>query len=125
MIFTDSLHGYGVGYNGAFLRYIPPPVGVTEYFKYEGAIVSIFPNPADDIIHVEISMEDNGSSFPKSFVFTLYDPLGRQVISHDLVTSKHREQKIEVNVSGLPAGLYFGDLSVGGRTISVNKICLR
>jgi len=61
----------------------------------QAPIVSLWPNPASDVLHVLIPDADH------SVLLELFDASGRSVLS-----GQYEQGTVELNVSGLPAGVY-------------------
>ena len=75
------------------LRHITTPtIGTTEHFA---PLVSLYPNPVTDVLHVTGSLDDGDS-------FAVYDILGKCQL--DVVATAGRDQSIDV--SPLPQGVY-------------------
>ena len=96
MTFPDSMHGYAVGYNGAFLRYKPLGVGLRE--PAHGRVSArVFPNPADGVIQLSVE-----GDMGRSGEFSLYSPEGQKVMALPVNGSGKR-----IDLTGLPPGIYF------------------
>ena len=111
MIFPDTLHGYAVGYNGAFLRYIPKPVGVNEYAdKTQDISMTIYPNPASQKASIQFILPDGESGVWGEIVITDgYGRVVREFFINELIIGKN---KVDVDVSKLPAGIYICKLTL-------------
>jgi len=113
--FTDSLHGFAVGENGAILRYNPNIVGIKQ--KGYPAVPSTvklyqnYPNPFNPSTFIAFSIP------AQSIVqLTIYDALGQEVdklINGVLTQGNHF---VEFNAKDLPTGLYFYDLQTQSLT---------
>jgi photosystem II stability/assembly factor-like uncharacterized protein len=119
MIFPDSLHGYGIGYNGSFIRYIPKPVGVSENSEEEIELM-VYPNPSHGKVSLIIN---NGSKKLKGIngEVNLLDLNGKVLLAHIF-----KGAMIELDLTEFPSGAYllkcrFDDLS---RSVS-RKLILR
>ena len=127
MIFTDSLHGYAVGYDGAFLKYKPAPVGVSEIERMDVGM-KIYPNPAHRQITVQINIRNGSGEKWRQGELILYDSYGRSVrkfILNELLPGKN---DLVLDVSGLPAGVYVCEMSLSARGeshITAQKLILR
>ena len=75
----------------------------------ENNAFSIYPNPATDIITVELSGTTHGGNL------TIVDIEGQQVITRQIT-----ESKTQMDLSSLPSGVYFVRL-IGDRTTAVGK----
>lgn len=61
--------------------------------------LKIYPNPARDVVHIELL-----NATVKNFTFTITDPSGRMLIQ--------TKNELNINVSSLLPGVYFGAVSV-------------
>ncbi len=95
MTFPDSMHGYAVGYNGAFLRYKPLGVGLQEPAR-ASLEAWIFPNPSDGMVQMFIDRE-----FERPGELWLFGPLGNKVMSLQVNSPSTR-----IDLGGLPGGVY-------------------
>ncbi|RLD74952.1 MAG: hypothetical protein DRJ15_17705, partial [Bacteroidetes bacterium] len=127
MIFPDSLHGYAVGYNGAFLKYKPAPVSVSEFESMDIGM-KIYPNPAHQQITVQIRIRNGDGEKWRQGELVLYDSYGRSVrkfILNELLPGKNN---LDFDISGLPAGVYVCEMSLSTRGeshITTQKLILR
>jgi photosystem II stability/assembly factor-like uncharacterized protein len=119
MIFPDSLHGYGVGYNGSFIRYIPLPVGFSESFM-EKAELRIYPNPTKGKFTVNL-ISLPGEIKPGITEVYIYDLHGKLVFNASI-----RDNPVEIDLAKMPSGTYLIQcyLRATDQTVS-NKIFLR
>jgi len=109
MIFTDTLHGYAVGYDGAAIRYVPKPVGVGENESRDMIGFHIFPNPSHGVVNILLEQEIGEE---RSLV--VYNLNGKILFSQkisDLSTS--------IDLKGIPAGVYICEVQV----LRANKEC--
>ncbi|MDX9848572.1 MAG: T9SS type A sorting domain-containing protein [Tenuifilaceae bacterium] len=83
-----------------------------------GTVVSVFPNPANSYISVEIQPQK-----PATFAIELISPSGQRVYSKSL--TKDQPFTHQVDVSGFTAGLYLLRVSSGGLWISVKLVIQR
>jgi photosystem II stability/assembly factor-like uncharacterized protein len=111
MIFPDTTHGYAVGYNGAFIKYIPKPVGVAEYDNMGFDIsLNIYPNPASRVITLEFIIPE-GEKRGRGEL-TIIDSFGREVLEITISDSPAGKNSVDVKVDELPAGPYICRLTL-------------
>lgn len=106
MVFTDSLHGYAAGAEGAFLRYkhpgnlaVPPAPG-----NPGGTVLSRnYPNPFSRTTTIGITVPAGDPQFIR---ISVYDVLGNAVAI--LVNAKLApgEHEVVFDATGLPGGIY-------------------
>ena len=100
-------------FNGDFKYYGPVPV------RLEGIdIISLYPNPAIDHIDYSVvsSVEDNVS-------ITLIDVLGRKIINESQEI-KIGQNKLSINISGFPVGIYMLRLITDTEKYRTQKQCV-
>ena len=127
MVFPDSMHGYAVGYHGAFIRYIPLGVGLDE-LEDSNIHMRIYPNPAKDQIMLEFDLGDGSGGKWNNGEVLVSDCFGRPLISHSLHQLSGGKNMLNLDVSGLAAGLYFCRLKIEGREktlLETYKLILR
>ncbi len=113
MIFPDTLHGYAVGYDGAFLRYIPKPVGVIEHNGVKSNIsLKIYPNPAYGQISIQFIIPEGEKEGSGELIIA--DNFGRTVLAITLSEISSGINVVKPDVSGLPAGFYVCKLILRG-----------
>lgn len=111
--FTDSLHGYAVGYQGVILKYSPTPVNVRdnlqEYFPSAHRLYQNYPNPFNPRTKIGFQITDYRLGTLK-----VYDVLGQEVAT--LVNEHLNPGRYEIpfNASDLPTGVYFYRLELAG-----------
>ncbi len=125
MIFTDSLHGYGLGYNGAFIRYKPVGVGLTEA-QSTTAEINIFPNPANDMVFVTISGKRGGAGPMSQGEIGIYN-LQYQVLQCTKFKIEGRGKTVlQLDVSGLESGVHIIKVSQGEHSnVFTQKLLIR
>lgn len=110
--FTDSLHGYATGANGAFLRYIPRDVGLAEAptSGEELITLSCHPNPfgASSAIHVNITPGETTNLNRNGFRLrvTCTDLPGRTVQQWITGTEPSGDHRFLLDGSSLKPGIY-------------------
>lgn len=90
----------GVPASGTIYRFNSTVNGVSD--ALENAGVSVYPNPATDILTIEGLTAKQGTATLK-----IYDLLGKVIVSQELAISKN----MPVNVSALAKGTYFLELT--------------
>lgn len=117
MIFPDTLHGYAVGRNGAFLKYTPPvPVSVESGYPDQLHQIKLHqnsPNPfrTETIISIEIppvSIKNPGKKTRLKLV--VINAVGEKV--SELLDQPYEPGNYEVSFKSmdLPAGIYYYQL---------------
>jgi photosystem II stability/assembly factor-like uncharacterized protein len=104
MIFTDSLHGYGVGYNGAVIRYVPKPVAVKEASMKSDGLIALYPNPADNTLWLRFTRQV-ARTFKDADV-RLTDIEGRMMLRSQLKNIAGDQVSYQFDTSRFPAGIY-------------------
>ncbi len=128
MIFTDTLHGFAVGYDGAFIRYIPKPVGVEEMSLVSGVSLHVYPNPAGEDVSIRFfAVEGEGEHWRRGEI-SLYDTFGRIALIKVINSISKGENVFELNLRNLQAGMYIVKLRLygdGNDHVSTQKLFLR
>jgi len=78
-----------------------PLLGISEPDQPSFNILSLYPNPAKDIIKLDISAEEGNA-----LNVMVYNQLGQQLISESHILYKGNNT-LDINISGLPEGIYF------------------
>lgn len=123
VIFPDSLHGYAVGQDGAFIRYSPPfSVSVESGNKIqqnEYLVSHNYPNPFRSNTRIEftlpsevLSQGNNVSVVCKSAELTIYNALGKIISTFVKIDLDPGNNYFEIDASYLPAGVYYYQLVV-------------
>ncbi|NUQ26868.1 MAG: T9SS type A sorting domain-containing protein [Saprospiraceae bacterium] len=90
-------------------------------------VVRVYPNPATNEIILEVERIHEFSPHPHRpstagpFIFTLYDALGREVLRLPLQGTVSRVEE-RIDISDLPAGLYFWRVEAGGAQVGGGKV---
>ena len=114
MIFPDTLHGYAVGYNGAFIKYQPKGVGIDEINK-EDLEISLFPNPAENQVSVQFNIRPVNGEQWRIGELGIFDGTGKlmdMIFINDLLIGANF---VDVDVSGFLPGIYICRLQLKGR----------
>jgi len=93
-----------------------PPVGMDEYFTEAGLV--IYPNPAQEIISVQLNSENQSD-----LIFTLYDLLGQAVVSEKL-TFVPGHNHSDVLLNDIANGIYLLKL-VKDNNVYTSKLVIR
>ncbi|WP_460219464.1 T9SS type A sorting domain-containing protein [Psychroserpens sp. MEBiC05023] len=72
--------------------------------------VSVFPNPTEDILHIELS---NSNNLPESY--TIYNMLGQEVTKKSI----HQLDDLNIQVKPFSNGMYYIKLSKGTSSITI------
>jgi len=83
------------------------PVGIEE----TETLFSVYPNPANDILHLKQSSQKEG-------IFMMYDMLGNKIYSDVITTSK------SIQLHQFNAGIYFYTFSINGKYTEVQKLVI-
>jgi len=107
-------------------------VGLNEPFENpETGRLKVYPNPASDVLHMEIpdklKSETHSPVFNlttvyhqwKSATLEVYDLFGKQVFSKEI---NHGEKLLDLDVSAWPRGMYVVRLVYNGKTVSTAKV---
>ena len=76
--------------------------------------ILIYPNPANDILNIELGSKTNAES-----TINLYNSMGALVLS-----TKTTEGKTSLSVAGLPKGIYLINIAGKGQTSKMRKVIL-
>ena len=107
----SATDGYAFG-DGGIYRYTNLPVAVQEVLTSEQAAnISLYPNP----VHDQLTILNEGQA--NESTFRLLDQTGRQVISGKLNIGAN-----QINVSELPAGMYFIQIQGAQKAYKVIKL---
>jgi photosystem II stability/assembly factor-like uncharacterized protein len=120
--FSDSLHGWAVGYSGAILQYNYGALGVNNFSEItkpdDFSLEQNYPNPFNPL--TILNYELRVTNYVK---LKIYDVLGNEVIS--LIDSKQNAGKYSITFDGtnFPSGVYFYELKSGNYS-QVKKMLL-
>ncbi|MCB0821617.1 MAG: hypothetical protein KDC09_02920 [Bacteroidales bacterium] len=92
--FPDSLHGFAVGQEGAFLRYIPQTTTNVEGKSIPGyqSMVRIFPNPVQSQAVIEYIVPEGKTQATNLVTISLYDGVGNRLstmVDQELTPGKY------------------------------------
>lgn len=123
MIFTDSLHGFGVGLDGAIVKYKPNISSVKEdvvFIPERFVLQQNYPNPFNSM--TKIGFRISNIEFVSLKIF---DVLGNEVatlVDEELTAGSY---EIDFNAGQLSSGVYFYTFSVPGFLSSKKMVLLR
>jgi photosystem II stability/assembly factor-like uncharacterized protein len=124
MIFPDSLHGFGVGMDGAIIKYKPDSTTTIfvpgNLIPQEFVLLQNYPNPFNPTTNIGFRIAEPG--FVSLKVFNI---LGSEIAT--LVNEELREGNYEINFNAgeLSSGIYFYTFSVSDFISSKKMILLR
>jgi glucuronoarabinoxylan endo-1,4-beta-xylanase len=105
----SATDGWAVGQGGLMLKY--QNVTSVEQTNADAANISLYPNPVHDQLTILHEGQTNESTF------RLLDQTGRQIISGKLNIGAN-----QINVSELPAGMYFIQIQGAQKAYKVIKL---
>lgn len=91
-------------------------VGVEDHFVLQKYVDQIFPNPASDNITVAHSLPNK-----QDILINVYDVSGRQVSRKLLPKENVAQGSFELNVRNLKPGIYFLNVSYGGKNLGAMR----
>ena len=127
MVFPDSLHGFAVGYDGAFIRYVPPPVGISEENDLSSPEIKIYPNPASDVVMLEWTGRGGDYETMRLGEIKIFDLHSKGLEYTFFENALSVENTVRIDVSGLEAGIYIIKIKFNDRNSSVltKKLLIR
>ena len=117
--FPDSLHGFAVGRDGAFLRYrLKGSDGIDEQPAGKSALITVgqnYPNPTSSSTQIPVYLNCE-SSLPGdvSVFITIFDISGREIAVIPCPHAAHGKSELSADVSGLCPGVYYYRAEIGG-----------
>lgn len=123
LTFTDSLHGFGVGLDGAIIKYKPNVSSVKEdvvFIPERFVLQQNYPNPFNSM--TKIGFRISNIEFVSLKIF---DVLGNEVatlVDEELTAGSY---EINFNAGQLPSGVYFYTFSVSGFLNSKKMVLLK
>ena len=121
--FPDSSHGFGIGENGAIIKYVlQGPSGVKQE---EGSIISFYlqqnyPNPFNPSTTIKYSIPEDG--FVK---LAVYNMLGEEVATIVSNVQKAGRYEVNFNASGLSSGVYVYRIEAANYTASKKLMLMK
>lgn len=119
--FPDSLHGYGVGKNGTFIRYKPHASGIAETAPGI-TLAGPYPNPCGDEAWIRISLPFETRRTSCRFSVRIFSAMGYEVNAVHEMLSEPGQTRVRIQTNNLQAGVYFIRISDIGREGSVTPI---
>ncbi len=92
--------------------YFNTPVAITNVQPASAAGLSIYPNPAGDIVNIEVNMPQGNNA-----ELTITNMLGQTVKQASLTGSS-----IQFDMAGMPAGCYLVTCSQNGVKVAVGRL---
>ena len=123
MNFTDSLHGFGVGMDGAIIKYKPNISSVKEdvvFIPERFVLQQNYPNPFNSMTKIGFRISNI-----ESVSLKIFDVLGNEVatlVDEELEAGSY---EIDFNAGQLSSGIYFYTFSVPGFLSSKKMVLLR
>ena len=124
LVFTDSLTGYGVGEQGAIIKYKYPIVSSADAEEQSSvkklSLFQNYPNPFNPVTTIKYYLTEDGFVSLK-----VYDVLGNEI--EKLVNDFKKAGSYEVgwDARNLPSGIYYYMLETGGFKDSKKMLLLR
>jgi photosystem II stability/assembly factor-like uncharacterized protein len=118
--FTDTLHGWAVGYFGAVLKYDGTMSSVNSNQltdqPYEFALEQNFPNPFNPVTAIKFYLNNDGD-----ISMNVFDASGKFI--KNLANGHRRSGQYEVSFDGssLPSGVYFCNMEFSSPGYASNK----
>jgi photosystem II stability/assembly factor-like uncharacterized protein len=116
LIFTDSLHGFATGRNGAVLKYKPPLVGGIDQNTLSDPqkfiLYQNYPNPFNDETKIKFSIPASFGNAPVSVQIKVYNLIGRELktpVNKDVVPGTY---EVKFDAEDIPAGVYYYQMRV-------------
>ena len=121
--FPDSLHGFGVGYNGNIIKYVyqkpssvqPEPGKISSFYLAQN-----YPNPFNPSTMIKYSIPEDG--FVK---LAVYNMLGEEVAAIVNTTQKAGRYEVNFNASKLSSGVYVYRIEAANFTTSKKLMLLK
>lgn len=111
LTFPDSLHGFGIGWNGAVIKYRPQATGISNHFYFQdtdGLIVEQnYPNPFSTLTKIRFTVSGLQGSRQFTLQLKVFSMSGSEVaipVNSGFSEGKH---EIVLDGEGLPPGIYY------------------
>jgi photosystem II stability/assembly factor-like uncharacterized protein len=125
-IFPDSLHGFGVGFDGAIIKYKPiisSLENITSNLPQAVELYQNYPNPFNPVTKIQFRISSaSGGEFVS---LKVYDVLGREIavlVNEELAAGSY---EIQFDAGYLSGGVYFYTLSASDFRSTKKMILLR
>jgi hypothetical protein len=124
LVFTDSLTGYGVGDNGAIIKYkypVWPSVNNHEQSIDDYQLFQNYPNPFNSETQISYYLP-----FESIIDLSLYDLRGEKLIIFERNTKPSGRYNTSLNLKNYPSGIYFyrliaSDVNPDGNSVNLSK----
>ena len=126
VMFPDSLHGYAVGYDGAFLKFTPSTqVDIEEFEFYETGINmgQNYPNPFSSVTTIKIQVP-LGQKLSSKARLNITDITGKKLQSIIPTNLSERNYEVVFYGDGNPVGIYFYRLIDGVFSTKAQRMTL-
>lgn len=126
VIFTDSLHGFAVGDNGAILKYTPSiPVGVGSNLNFLSGVIlhQNYPNPTKGSTIISFEIND-GKLLNMPAQIKIFNMCGRLVRQLNLEKTSWGENQLTFDGVTFPNGIYYYQLNIGKSVFSAKRMVL-
>ncbi len=128
--FPDTLHGYAIGMEGAFLRYKRSTVGTGAELKSpvsDFVLKQNYPNPFRDETEISFTVPYEGSRTGQldlaqtvtEVAIRVYDLFGKEVVQQIFINPAAGEHILRVDGSALQPGIYLYNMEVTGNRSDV------
>ena len=85
------------------MKFVRTPSSADEDIPGDDAYFKLFPNPADDVVHIDLGAEVD----PKTKL-NLFNALGQKMdVGYTQNNTSHFRQDYSIDLNGLPSGIYF------------------
>jgi hypothetical protein len=125
-MFPDSLHGYAVGYDGAFLKFTPSTqVDIEEFEFYETGINmgQNYPNPFSSVTTIKIQVP-LGQKLSSKARLNITDITGKKLQSIIPTNLSERNYEVVFYGDGNPVGIYYYRLIDGVFSTKAQRMTL-
>lgn len=122
--FTDSLHGWAVGYNGVILKYInqKSSINSVQYFHQPEnfSLDQNYPNPFNPVTAISYFL------FEKQFIsLKVYDVLGNEISELVNEIQNPGSYKIKFESGNLSSGIYFYMLQSENKSVTKKMVIIK
>ena len=122
--FTDSLHGWAVGYNGVILKYLNKTSAISSaeeiHHPESFSLEQNFPNPFNPKTIIRYSLFEN-----RFITLKIFDVLGNEVSSLVNKEQKSGSYEIEFDAGNLPSAIYYYKLSSGDVSVTKKMVVIK
>ncbi len=122
--FTDSLHGWAVGYNGVILKYLNQKSAISSsedvYHPESFSLEQNYPNPFNPRTIIRYSLYGN-----RFITLNIFDVLGNEVSTLVNKEQKSGSYEVEFDAKNLPSGIYYYKLSSGDVSVTKKMVVIK